>query len=256
MRKSLLSLFFVTATQCTHASTEENIASIPGITAEETVAIITTPTPTTFPAAYEEEIFIQTTGPSSSEVYDGVARCSESDFDLWRGNMEFTLAYSDISFNGLGLEMVVGPALRQRYPSLSETCLPCFTTATACGRDRCGLDCLFNRFGQRCLDCNAEHCTPAFRRCIGAKSDWDMPPQPEVNDAPSTTIAPKKVRTRKQAPASASTMQETTTETTTASATKEESIPSKGKAAFWPGVAAAATILVAFLAWVYANLYR
>lgn len=248
MRISSLSLILTASTHCLHASTEENIAPTAGTTTEET----TSATPT----VEENEFHIPTIESLSDEIQDDEPRCSESDFNLWRGNMQFTLDLSDISFRGLGMEFIVGPALMQKYPSLSATCLPCFTTAAACGRDTCGLDCLINRFGLKCLDCNTRYCTPAFRACIGAKIDWDMPPQPTVDDAPSTTVAPKKIRTRKQVSVSDSSTQEQTPATTTNFATIEEVPPSWRHADTLPGVAAAATVVVALFALVYAKMYR
>lgn len=127
-----------------------------------------------------------------------LSQCSEADRDLWRGNMQFSLDLSNIAFKGLGMESRIGPALKSAYPTLSEPCMTCFTAAAACGRDNCTFDCILGRLSRKCLDCNAKYCNPSTRACVGALTDWDMPPVPTPDDGASiTTLAPQRHRKRK-----------------------------------------------------------
>lgn len=125
------------------------------------------------------------------------SKCSDSDFDIWRGNLGFSLDLNRIANAGLGIPYVVRPKFKAAYPSLSDSCVECFVDNVYCGATQCLHVCAGSSLSARCLACVTAKCIPAFRICLGATNDEDMPPVPTEADVVTTTKPPQAPRTRR-----------------------------------------------------------
>ena len=129
-------------------------------------------------------------------------RCSHTEVETWKSNMQFSLDLNAIAIASFGLPGPVGAGMTAKYPVLSAHCMTCFTDNVYCGATKCLLSCIGRTLSDECLQCCSEKCNPALQICLDV-TDEDMPPVPresQATPAPAVVAPTRAVRTRRAAP--------------------------------------------------------
>ena len=132
---------------------------------------------------------------SEPETTASQVRCTSSERQLWKNNMEFTENLQKCSSKAMGAPIPISACLVNIYPSLSTDCGICLGDGSQCAAINCLIPCMTNQGSLACRQCFIKHCNEKLLACTGAISQNDLPPAPLDVETGSTTHAP--IRTRK-----------------------------------------------------------
>ena len=109
--------------------------------------------------------------------------CSETERNLWIGQMEFTANLTKCSAKSMGVPKKISVCLAGLYRTLSLPCGECLGRGSECAAMNCMIVCIRNQGSPACRACFKEYCQEDLRLCAGAVDDSQLPPAPLDKDS-------------------------------------------------------------------------